>query len=157
VIALEMSAARKAKALEVGATRVIDPSECDAIAEIKALTGGYGAGVSFERIGHPATAKPAIHEIRQAGRRVMVGIFEEPSEFNFFEIVATEKQVIGSLAYAGEFADVIALITDGRMDVTPLITGRIGLDNILEQGFEELANHKDRNVKIIVSPSALAG
>ena len=43
VIALEMSAARKAKALEVGATRVIDPSECDAIAEIKALTGGYGA------------------------------------------------------------------------------------------------------------------
>ena len=74
-----------------------------------------------------------------------------------FEIVATEKQVIGSLAYAGEFADVIALIADGRMDVTPLITGRIGLDNILEQGFEELANHKDRNVKIIVSPSALAG
>ena len=65
--------------------------------------------------------------------------------------------MIGSLAYAGEFADVIALITDGRMDVTPLITGRIGLDNILEQGFEELANHKDRNVKIIVSPSALAG
>lgn len=43
------------------------------------------------------------------------------------------------------------------MDVTPLITGRIGLDNILEQGFEELANHKDRNVKIIVSPSTLAG
>lgn len=43
------------------------------------------------------------------------------------------------------------------MDVNPLITGRIGLDNILEQGFEELANHKDRNVKIIVSPSTLAG
>ena len=39
----------------------------------------------------------------------------------------------------------------------PLITGRIGLDDILEQGFEELANHKDRNVKIIVSPGALAG
>ncbi|MFP5340169.1 MAG: zinc-binding dehydrogenase, partial [Gammaproteobacteria bacterium] len=156
VIALEMSAARKAKALEVGATRVIDPSECDAIAEIKALTGGYGAGVSFECIGHKATAKLALDVIRKAGRCVMVGIFEEPSEFNFFEIVATEKQVIGSLAYAGEFADVIALISDGRMDVTPLITGRIGLDNILEQGFEELANHKDRNVKIIVSPSALA-
>ncbi len=157
VIALEMSAARKAKALEVGANRVIDPSECDAIAEIKALTGGYGAGVSFECIGHKATAKLAIDVIRKAGRCVMVGIFEEPSEFNFFEIVATEKQVIGSLAYAGEFADVIALIDDGRINVTPLITGRIGLDNILEQGFEELANHKDRNVKIIVSPGALAG
>ncbi|MNF62151.1 Sorbitol dehydrogenase [compost metagenome] len=156
IIALEMSAARKAKALEVGASHVIDPSECDAIAAVRELSEGYGAAVSFECIGHKATAKLAIDVIRKAGRCVMVGIFEEPSEFNFFEIVATEKQIIGSLAYAGEFADVIALIANGSIDVTPLITGRIGLQQIIEQGFEELVNNKDHNVKIIVSPSALA-
>lgn len=156
IIALEMSAARKAKALEVGASHVIDPSQCDAIAAVRELSEGYGAAVSFECIGHKATAKLAIDVIRKAGRCVMVGIFEEPSEFNFFEIVATEKQVIGSLAYAGEFAEVIALIDAGRLEVAPLITGRIGLDSIIEQGFEELAQHKDRNVKIIVSPAALA-
>lgn len=154
IIALEMSSACKAKALEVGASEVIDPSQCDAIAAVKALTNGYGAAVSFECIGHKATAKLAIDVIRKAGRCVMVGIFEEPSEFNFFEIVATEKQVIGALAYNGEFADVIALIADGRLDVTPLITGRIELEHILEQGFEELVNNKDQNVKIIVRPAA---
>ncbi|MCY1438972.1 putative zinc-type alcohol dehydrogenase-like protein YdjJ [compost metagenome] len=156
IIALEMSTARKAKALEVGATEVIDPSQCDAIAAVRELTEGYGAAVSFECIGHKATAKLAIDVIRKGGRCVMVGIFEEPSEFNFFEIVATEKQVIGALAYNGEFADVIALIADGRLDVTPLITGRIELEHILEQGFEELVNNKDQNVKIIVRPSAPA-
>ena len=82
----------------------------------------------------------------------MVGIFEEASAFNFFDVVSTEKEVIGSLAYAGEFADVIALIAQGRLDVEPLITGRIALDNILERGFEELVNNKDQNVKIIVTP-----
>nr|WP_090447360.1 2,3-butanediol dehydrogenase [Pseudomonas benzenivorans] len=156
IIALEMSAARKAKALEVGASEVIDPSQCDAVAAVRELTDGYGAAVSFECIGHKSTAKLAIEVIRKAGRCVMVGIFEEPSEFNFFEIVATEKQVIGSLAYAGEFAEVIALIAAGRLDVAPLITGRIGLQQIIEQGFEELVNNKDHNVKIIVSPAALA-
>ncbi|TDW55257.1 hypothetical protein, partial [Oceanimonas baumannii] len=30
---------------------------------------------------------------------------------------------------------------------------RIPLDHIIEQGFEELVHNKDRNVKIIVSPS----
>ncbi len=154
VIALEMSSARKAKALEVGATLVFDPSQCDAVAEVKALTGGYGADVSFECIGHRDTAKLAVDVIRKAGKAVLVGIFEEPSSFNFFDIVATEKQVIGSLAYAGEFADVIAFIADGRIDVTPLITGRIELEDIVARGFDELVDNKDRNVKIIVRPPA---
>lgn len=154
IIALEMSSARKAKALEVGASIVIDPKECDAIAEVKALTGGYGADVSFECIGNKNTAKLAIDVIRKAGRCVMVGIFEEPSQFNFFELVATEKEVIGSLAYNGEFADVIRFIADGRIDVQPLITGRITLADIVTRGFEELVNNKDGNVKIIVQPVA---
>lgn len=152
IIALEMSSARKKKALEVGATLVIDPKECDAIAEIKALTGGYGADVSFECIGNKNTAKLAIDVIRKAGKAVMVGIFEEPSAFNFLEIVATEKEIIGSLAYNGEFADVIRFIADGRIDVQPLITGRISLADIVAQGFEELVNNKDGNVKIIAKP-----
>ncbi|MFC2972821.1 2,3-butanediol dehydrogenase [Azotobacter bryophylli] len=152
VIALEMSSARKAKALEVGASLVLDPQECDALAEIRAHTHGLGADVSFECIGNQHTAKLAIDVIRNAGKSVLVGIFEEPSAFNFFELVSTEKQVIGALAYNGEFADVIAFIADGRLDVEPLITGRIGLEDIVGRGFEELVNNKEHNVKIIVSP-----
>ncbi|CAN0625875.1 (R,R)-butanediol dehydrogenase [Burkholderia multivorans] len=153
VIALEMSSARKQKALEVGASLVIDPRETDAVAQVKALTGGYGADVSFECIGNTSTAKLAIDVIRKAGKSVMVGIFEKPTEFNFFDIVSTEKEVIGSLAYNGEFADVIRFIADGRIDVAPLITGRIQLADIVSKGFDELVNNKDRNVKIIVQPS----
>ncbi|MCL3029046.1 zinc-binding dehydrogenase, partial [Klebsiella pneumoniae] len=138
VIALEMSSARKAKALEVGASQVLDPSRCDALGEIRALTGGLGADVSFECIGNKHTAKLAIDAIRKAGKCVLVGIFEEPSEFNFFELVSTEKQLLGALAYNGEFADVIAFIADGRLDIAPLVTGRIGLEEIVERGFEEL-------------------
>lgn len=152
VIALEMSSARKAKALEVGASLVLDPKECDVLAEIRARTHGLGADVSFECIGNKHTAKLAIDVIRNAGKSVLVGIFEEPSSFNFFELVSTEKQVLGALAYNGEFADVIAFIADGRLDVKPLITGRIGLEEIVGRGFEELVNNKEHNVKIIVSP-----
>lgn len=152
VIALEMSSARKAKALEVGASLVLDPKECDALAEIRARTHGLGADVSFECIGNKHTAKLAIDVVRNAGKSVLVGIFEEPSSFNFFELVSTEKQVVGALAYNGEFADVIAFIADGRLDVEPLITGRIGLEDIVGRGFEELVNNKEHNVKIIVSP-----
>ena len=68
VIALEMSSARKAKALQVGASAVLDPSQCDALAEIRGLTAGLGADVSFECIGNKHTAKLAIDAIRKAGK-----------------------------------------------------------------------------------------
>ncbi|MDR5866154.1 2,3-butanediol dehydrogenase [Halomonas koreensis] len=154
IIVLEMSEARKAKAREVGADVVLDPSECDAIAEIQALTDGRGAKLAFECIGHKDTAKLAIDTVRKAGRVVMVGIFEEPSAYNFFELVASEKELVGSLAYSGEFADVIRLIDQGALDVAPLITGRITLPEIIDKGFEELVHRKDQNVKIIVQPAA---
>ena len=153
VIALEMSEARKAKALEVGAHEVFAPSECDAVEQTQQITRGYGADVAFECIGHKDTAKLSLDLVRKGGKSVLVGVFEEPSAFNFFEIVATEKQVIGSLAYNGEFADVIAMINDGRIDVRPLISGRIRIGEILEKGFKELVANKDHHVKIIVSPN----
>jgi (R,R)-butanediol dehydrogenase/meso-butanediol dehydrogenase/diacetyl reductase len=153
VIALEMSSARKEKALEVGATTVLDPAQCDALVEIRKLTARRGADFSFECIGNKHTAKVAIDAVRKAGTCVLVGIFEEPSAFNFFDIVASEKKVVGSIAYRDEFAQVIALIADGRIDVTPLITGRIDLNDIVSLGFEELVNNKEHNIKIIVRPS----
>jgi (R,R)-butanediol dehydrogenase/meso-butanediol dehydrogenase/diacetyl reductase len=33
-----------------------------------------------------------------------------------------------------------------------LVTSRIALDDIVEKGFEELVNHKDDHVKIMVTP-----
>ncbi|WP_338771944.1 2,3-butanediol dehydrogenase [Massilia sp. METH4] len=156
VIALEMSGARKARALAVGASHVFDPSSCDALAEVRRVTAGLGADVSFECIGHRDTAKLAIDAIRKAGTCVLVGVFEEPSSFNFFNLVSTEKRVVGSLAYNGEFADVIAFIADGRIDVAPFITGRIALEDIVAGGFERLARDKENNVKIIVTPAAAA-
>jgi (R,R)-butanediol dehydrogenase / meso-butanediol dehydrogenase / diacetyl reductase len=154
VIVVEMSAARKKLAKECGADVILDPKECDVIAEIKKLTNGSGADVSFECIGNKHTGPLAIEAIRNCGRAVIVGIFEEPSSFNFFSLSATDKVVIGTLAYTiDDFAGVAKLLASGQLKAEPLITGRIKLDDIVEKGFEELVNNKDANIKIIVSPN----
>ena len=55
------------------------------------------------------------------------------------------------LAYtATEFANTLAYIADGRMDVTPLITGRIGLDGV-RQAFADLAS-PETHAKVLVEP-----
>ncbi len=152
VIVLEMAKARKEYAEKLGATTVIDPSQCDPIAEVFRLTDGIGADVTIECVGSDKTAPLAIQTTRRRGVTVPVGIFERPSEFNFNDIVFTEKEVKGALAYNGEFAPAIKMINDGRLNADTMITGKIKLDDIIEKGFEELVNNKDQNIKIIVSP-----
>ena len=149
-----MAAARKKLAKECGADIVLDPNECDVIAEIKKLTNGSGAEVSFECIGHKSTAPLAIDVIRNNGKAVIVGIFEEPSSFNFFSLSGTDKMVIGTLAYTiDDFKGVANLLASGQLKAKPLITGRIKLQDIVEKGFDELVNNKATNIKIIVSPT----
>jgi len=152
VYVIEMAKARKEYALNMGATAVFDPREVDVVAKIKKLTNGLGADITFECVGNEKTAPLAIQLARKSGKVVMVGIFERESSFNFFEVTANEKHIIGSLAYNGEFATAIDLLNDGRLSAEPMITGKIKLEDIIERGFEELVNRKEANIKILVSP-----
>lgn len=155
IIVVEMSAARKKLAKECGADIILDPKECDVVAEVKRLSPeGTGADVSFECIGNKFTGPQAIDVLHNCGKAVIVGIFEEPSSFNFFSLSATDKVVIGTLAYTiDDFAGVAKLLASGKIKAEPMITGKITLDEIVDKGFEELVNNKDAHIKIIVSPT----
>ena len=152
VYALEIAKARKEFALKVGATEVLDPTKMDVVAKVRELTGG-GADVVFECIGNEDTGPLAVELARSAGKVVIVGIFSKPSKFHFNSLSLTEKEVMGSLAYNGEFGPAIDLVADGRINVEQLVTGKIGIDDIVEKGFEELVNRKEQNIKILVRPS----
>jgi (R,R)-butanediol dehydrogenase/meso-butanediol dehydrogenase/diacetyl reductase len=152
VIVLEMAKARKEYARKLGATAVIDPSEQDAVAAVKNLTGGLGVDVAFECVGGSTTGALTIDLARVGGKAVLVGIFEKPSEVHFNNLVFFEKEVLGSLAYYGEFNTAIALMADGRIVADPMITARIKLDDIVEKGFKELLANREKHIKILVSP-----
>ncbi len=154
VIAVETADARKELAKTCGADIILDPTNCDAVAEVKKRTNGSGADVSFECVGHKSTAPLAVDVIRNHGKAVIVGIFEEPSSFNFFSLSGTDKVVIGTLAYnIDDFQGVANLLATGQLQASPLITGKISLDDIVDKGFEELVHNKAKNIKIIVTPN----
>jgi (R,R)-butanediol dehydrogenase/meso-butanediol dehydrogenase/diacetyl reductase len=153
VIVLEKARDRKEFARKLQATAVLDPTEVDVVKETQKLTGGLGVDVAIECIGGHDTLPLTVSLTRRGGRAVIVGIFEGPNQLHPNDLVFTEREVYGSLAYYGEFKTAIDLLADGRIKAEPLITGRIKLNDIVEKGFKELVEHKDRNIKIIVSPN----
>jgi (R,R)-butanediol dehydrogenase/meso-butanediol dehydrogenase/diacetyl reductase len=94
----------------------------------------------------------AVASTRPGGTCVNVSIWGHPATFDVNSLVFSEISLIGSLAYANRHEEVIELIRSGTVDVDQFITGRIGLDDIVDQGFRELIDHKESNVKILVHP-----
>jgi (R,R)-butanediol dehydrogenase / meso-butanediol dehydrogenase / diacetyl reductase len=152
VVVVEPADARKAKAPGAGADVVLDPTEEDVPERVRELTGGAGADVTFECAGLDPVLAQAVASTRPGGTCVNVSIWGQPATFDVNSLVLSEIRLIGSLAYAGRHPEVIDLVRDGVVDVEQFITGRIALDDIVDQGFRELIDHKETNVKILVHP-----
>jgi (R,R)-butanediol dehydrogenase/meso-butanediol dehydrogenase/diacetyl reductase len=152
VVVVEPAEARKAKAPGAGADVVLDPTQEDVPERVRELTDGAGADVTFECAGLDPVLAQAVASTRPGGTCVNVSIWGHPATFDVNSLVLSEIRLIGSLAYAGRHPEVIDLVRDGVVDVEQFITGRIALDDIVEQGFRELIDHKETNVKILVQP-----
>jgi len=83
---------------------------------------------------------------------INVAIWGQPATVQMNSLVISEVSVLGSLAYCGDHPDTIRLLADGTVDAAQFITGRIGLDELVDGGFRQLIEHKDEHVKILVHP-----
>lgn len=153
IIAIELAKTRKDYAIEFGADIVLDPTEVDVLAEVNKLTDNQGVDVAFETTGVQAGLESAVAATGRKGRIVVTSIWEDKIKFDLNDLVLTEKELIGTIAYSqGVFPAVISLIDDGRIDAKRMITKEIKLDQVVDKGFEELISNKNEHIKILVSP-----
>ena len=152
VYVVELAEARKELALSLGAELVLDPRDGEVPKRLFALTNGIGVDVSIECIGGAETAPQAIEAARRGGRVAVAGIFREKSSVQFNRIVMYEKEVVGSIGYAGEFRAALPMLADGRIRAEPLITAKIPLSDFVEGGLRALIDQEDKQVKILVRP-----
>lgn len=146
---------RRKLAMQLGAAGVIDPQEGGAVEQLLAIT-CIGADVTIEATGVPAVVPQAIEATRKAGRVVLVGLPTGPSSFNFLAVVATEKEIVGSLShvYDEDFWAAIRMLADGRIEVDALISDRIPLDDLVARGLNRLGEGRADVLKILVMPNA---
>lgn len=147
----EVAEARKEKALEIGADYVIDPTQEDVVERVKGLTGGDGVDVCFDAAGIEQTFQTALKAARKGGTVVNIAIWEGEIRIHPNDMVLGELTVAGTIAYTPQdFSDTISMLQDGQIQTEGIITERIPLSDVVEGGFEELVDHKDRHVKILV-------
>lgn len=168
VIAADFSPARRALAARMGADAVLDPAAASPYAALsEAITPpGHDGGryaqmfgtsprrrpaVLFECVGVPGVMQAMFEGAPPGARIVIVGVCMEADRFEPFFGIAKQLSVQFVLGYTPEeFERTLGHIAAGRIDVAPLITGRVGLGGV-RQAFADLAN-PEAHAKVLVEP-----
>ncbi len=151
VIAVDINDQRLAVAGELGATETIRADRGDAVAAIREMTGGRGADVALEVVGATATIKTAIESVRKGGHVTLVGNVSPTIELPLQSVVTREIRLQGTCGCNGEYPQCIDLMRSGAIDVAPLITSQISLQEA-PAWFERLHAGDPQQMKVVVRP-----
>lgn len=152
VVVVEPVKTRRDMALKTGAAAAFDPTVLDPGKEIAKLTDGLRADVAFDCVGNQASFDTAVKVTGRRATLCVVGLALKPIEVPFIRLWGHEKTVTFSSGYEDEFPAAISFLADKRIRVEELVTGRIGLNDLVSRGFETLMHAGEKNIKILVYP-----
>jgi L-iditol 2-dehydrogenase len=140
-------------AQRLGAAEIINAKQEKPVEKVRQLTNGYGADVVIEAIGFPATWEQALRMVRKGGTVLEFGGCPPETEIK----VRTELLHYGEVKLLGTFHTTPALfkkalnlIASGTINVKPLITRKMKLDEI-KDALKILTTSKS-DLKIAVLP-----
>mgnify|MGYP003325874557 CR=1 FL=1 len=150
VYAVDLVADRRARAAALGAI----PVDGDPRAVVREATRGRGADCVIEAVGADATVQLALDLAGRGGRVSVIGV----SQSNAFPLHLQKLQFFEGELHAGlcsvqyELDALLALVANGRLDPSVVISHRMGLSEGPE-AYRRFAARSDDVAKIVLDPT----
>ncbi|WGH81185.1 2,3-butanediol dehydrogenase [Auritidibacter ignavus] len=156
VIASEVSAKRKEFAKKAGyVDAVIDPTEEDLVDYVKDKTDNAGAAVAFDCAGAQVVFEQMLDSLGAGGHLEVVAVHTKAVDLDITnKLTLSEHSVGASFGYAGDHEEAIELVKSGKVNLEQFISSVIKPEDIVEKGFNQLRDHADEEVKILVEVNA---
>jgi hypothetical protein len=153
IAAFEISDVRKKLAKEVGADYVYDPREVSAGDVLLELSKGEGFNFQVEAAGAPHLTIPEMEKALAINSKVVqIGRAAQRVPMYLESFQVRRSQAFGAQGHSGHetFPNVIRLVASGRLDLSPIVTARYGLDATVDA----IAKSVERtDGKILVKPN----
>lgn len=144
IVAVDRDPKKLEWAKSFGATHTVDAPAVDAVEAIREATGGFGADVVVEAVGHPEVLKQAFYARDLAGTVVQVGVptpnmvMPELPMIDFFgRGGALKPSWYGDCLPSRDFPELVDLYLQGRFPLEAFVTERIGIDGV-EEAFAKM-------------------
>jgi L-iditol 2-dehydrogenase len=140
---------RLAVASELGA-EVVDYTSTDPVAEVRRLTAG-GPQCVIECAGTAAALAQALEMCRKGGNISVIGIPLQPGTLPIQKLVLEEISLHGVRANRGTCAEVLPLLTSGRVTLRPLITHTFPLCDFA-RALQTFLDRQSGALKVLLRP-----
>ena len=143
VIAVDLSASKLELATDFGATHTVDATTVDPVEAVRELTGGNGADVCIEAVGHPKVMEQAFFARDLAGTLVQVGVptpemrIDLPMIEFFGRGGRLKPSWYGDCLPSRDFPLLVDLYLQGRLDLDRFVSETIALDEV-EEAFHRM-------------------
>jgi threonine 3-dehydrogenase len=144
VFAVDVNREKLALAERVGADAVFDARDPNLVDEILRRTGGDGADVLLEMSGSAPAIDSGLQMLRNGGRAALLGIPPDDVKINLAERIIFKGLTVLGINGRKMFEtwyQTQALVKSGRVDLRPIITHRLPLEQYAE-GFDLMRSGK---------------
>jgi len=143
VIAADISVEKLELARRLGATDVIDPRVGGVPEQVRDILRGDGVDYAIEAIGLSETIEAAFESLAPGGTAVVVGQVPDGVRINLDPMTMSDREKTirgsnyGSARPLVDFPHLVELYMQGRLQLDPLISRRIKLEQI-DEAFEDI-------------------
>ncbi|MGE5390139.1 MAG: zinc-dependent alcohol dehydrogenase [Deltaproteobacteria bacterium] len=135
----------------LGATHLLNPSQCEVIKEIKKITGKRGVDVSLDAVGLPSTMQDCIDATTQGGIISNVGVGPMSFEVSVGKMMLKNLSFTTGLVNLDQMGRLMKLIELKHLDLTPIITHEMPLSRIID-AYHMFADKEDGCIKVMIVP-----
>ncbi len=151
IVAVDLEQERLDVARTLGADEVLLAKDPELLAKLQAENDGQGADIAVEVVGAQASIHTAIDSVRRGGTVTLVGNLAPKVEMPLQKIVTRQLSLLGSCASAGEYPECIELMRSGKINVDPLISAVVPLDEGADW-FNRLYARERGLMKVVLQP-----
>ncbi len=150
VYVVDIMEKRLEKAMELGATGVINASQEDVIEAAKRITGEEGFDLAIETAGTEITTNQAIEVVRKGSNIVLVG-YGKTGKMNLSMSLALDKEVTFKTVfrYRHIYPMAIEAVAEGKVNLKGIATHIFDFNDI-QKAMDESVKDKARIVKAVV-------
>lgn len=150
VYVVDIMEKRLEKALELGATGVINGAKEDVVARVKELTGGAGTDLVIETAGTEITARQAIHMAKKGSTIVLVG-YSKSGEMTLPTSLILDKELTlkSIFRYRHIYPMAIDAVAAGKVNLKGIVTDIFSLDEA-QKAMDYSVNNKADIVKAVI-------
>lgn len=131
VVAIDLNDAKLEMARRLGASETINPGRTEDVGKEVRRIWGDGVDVAIEAVGSPTTIALSFSTLRRGGRLCLVGYSNVAAVLPAPRVMFLEYTVLGSLGCRpGDYPRVVELVRQGRIQIQPVVTGRVSLEEI---------------------------